>query len=309
MHDSITAVALGVIALLTAYTALRVSRPGRAASTKSQKIFVDTSVLIDGRIVDVAKHGFLPGTLVVPRSVLGELQFMADNADTEKRQRARHGLDVVRTLQELPQVHVQILADESKPGTDVDARLRELTRKYNGILCTIDYNLIKVAEAETLRILNVNELALALRMSYLPGERTRVELTTKGNDNKQAVGHLPDGTMVVVEDSFREIGKAIEVEFIRSIQTSAGRMMFAKPVAAPVAPRRATGPNSKTASDTAPQTKPSQRRASSSRTSKPAQPQRQASEQPATPASPQPRGRRRRETNEDALIRLVNDQQ
>lgn len=192
-------------------------------------IFVDTSVLIDGRIISVAKTGFLGSdVLAIPRSVIGELQFLADNGDGEKRARARHGLDVVRDLQEMQGIKVKIFQDGSKAEEGVDERLLKLAAKYKGAICTIDYNLNKVAQVERIPVLNVNDLAMTLRMAYLPGEKVLLELTQKGNDAHQAVGHLVDGTMVVVEHANKFIGKTVEVEFIRSLQTAAGKMMFAK---------------------------------------------------------------------------------
>ena len=192
-------------------------------------IFVDTSVLIDGRIIAVAESGFIGSdTLFIPRSVIGELQFLADNADAEKRSRARHGLDIVSELQKMPLVKVEIFQDGSKAEEGVDERLLKLAKQYKGAVCTIDYNLNKVAQVENIQVLNVNDLAMSLRMAYLPGEKMLLELTQKGNDGSQAVGHLTDGTMVVVEKGFKLIGKTVEIEFIRSLQTAAGKMMFAK---------------------------------------------------------------------------------
>jgi len=191
-------------------------------------IFVDTSVLIDGRIIAVAQSGFISGMLSIPRSVIGELQFLADNADNEKRSRARHGLDVVSELQSMPGVKVEIFQDGSRAEEGVDERLLKLAKKYHGSICTIDYNLNKVAQVESIKVLNVNDLAMSLRMAYLPGEKMLLELTQKGQDSHQAVGHLTDGTMVVVEHASNRIGKTVEIEFIRSLQTAAGKMMFAK---------------------------------------------------------------------------------
>jgi len=191
-------------------------------------IFVDTSVLIDGRILSVASSGFIGGKLYIPRSVIGELQFLADNADNEKRSRARHGLDVVAELQRMTDLKVEIFRDSSRAEEGVDNRLLKLARKYHGSICTIDYNLNKVAKVESINVLNVNDLAMGLRMAYLPGERMSLELTQKGQDNHQAVGHLADGTMVVVEHASGQIGHTVEIEFIRSLQTAAGKMMFAK---------------------------------------------------------------------------------
>lgn len=193
-----------------------------------QPVFVDTSVLIDGRIIAVAESGFFTRPLYIPRSVVGELQFLADNADSDKRSRARHGLDVINQLQALSSVETIIFADGVKADEGVDNRLLMLAKKHHGAICTIDYNLNKVALVEGIDVLNVNELAKMLRLLYLPGERTYIELTQKGNDQHQAVGHLDDGTMVVVEHAQQHIGQVVEVEFIRGLQTAAGKMMFAK---------------------------------------------------------------------------------
>jgi len=201
--------------------------------TSQSPIFVDTSVLIDGRIIAIAQSGFMSRTLYIPRSVVGELQFLADNADSEKRTRARHGLDIINELQALTTVETKIFQDGTRAKDGVDNRLLELAKKHNGSICTIDYNLNKVAVVEGITVLNVNDLAKTLRMAYLPGERIFIDLTQKGNDSHQGVGHLSDGTMVVVEQGGQLIGKSVEIEFIRSLQTAAGKMMFAKLVNAP----------------------------------------------------------------------------
>lgn len=194
----------------------------------SRPIFVDTSVLIDGRILAVAESGFIMQKLLIPRSVIGELQYLADNADNEKRSRARHGLDNVAILQHMVNVEVDIFQDGNKAEEGVDERLLKLAKEYDGQICTIDYNLNKVAQVEDIPVLNVNDLAMKLRMAYLPGEKMLLELTQKGQDPHQAVGHLPDGTMVVVEHANSYIGRQVEIEFVRSLQTAAGKMMFAK---------------------------------------------------------------------------------
>jgi uncharacterized protein YacL len=189
---------------------------------------------MDGRIALVAGAGFMPGTLVVPRSVLAELQFLADQADSEKRKRARRGLDIVKELQDNDMVSVRILQDGVKAEEGVDNRLISLAKKYSGSICTNDFNLNKLATVEGIAILNVNELTKQLRMPYLPGDAMEVELTQKGSGARQAIGHLSDGTMVVVERADRLIGKTVKIEIIRSLQTDAGRMMFAKLVEKPV---------------------------------------------------------------------------
>jgi uncharacterized protein YacL len=222
-------VSLIIILLEVSYLVIK-SQKSVSGRRQSNRILLDTSVLIDGRIVAIAKNGFMGGTLVIPRSVVGELQFLADAADHDKRARARYGLDVVAELQTLPNVTVEIHQDGSKADEGVDERLLSLAKKQNASICTLDYNLNKVALVENIAILNVNELAQSLRMAHLPGERLKIELVQKGQDAHQAVGYLPDGTMVVVERAHKLMGQTIEVEIIRSLQTAAGRMMFAKQV-------------------------------------------------------------------------------
>lgn len=222
--------AVTTLAILAEVTYLVVKLPRQTLSKKQGRpILVDTSVLIDGRIIAVAKSGFIGDTLVIPRSVIGELQFLADNADHDKRMRARYGLDVVSELQNMPHMSVEILQDGSKAEEGVDERLLTLAKKHAAAVCTIDYNLNKVAVVEGITVLNVNELAQSLRMAYLPGEKMLLELVQKGQDSHQGVGYLTDGTMVVVENASKYVGQTVEIEFIRSLQTAAGKMMFARP--------------------------------------------------------------------------------
>ena len=221
---------LVVLLILLAEVSYLVTKLPRQSGSKKKYIFVDTSVLIDGRIVAVAQSGFIGGTLAIPRSVIGELQFLADHADAEKRARARHGLDVANELQKLEGVDVVLFQDGSKAEEGVDERLLVLAKRYSGSICTIDYNLNKVAVVEGIAVCNVNELAKNLRMAYLPGEKMILEIVQKGQDSHQGVGYLPDGTMVVVEQASAQVGQGVEVEFIRSLQTAAGKMMFAKKV-------------------------------------------------------------------------------
>ncbi len=221
---------VAVLLVLLAEVTYLVAKLPRSVQGKKNYIFVDTSVLIDGRIISIAESGFINGTMAIPRSVIGELQFMADNADSDKRAKARHGLDIARELQSIEGIDVELFQDGSKAEEGVDERLLKLAKKYGGSVCTIDYNLNKVAAVEGIRVCNVNELAKNLRMAYLPGEKIILELVQKGQDSHQGVGYLEDGTMVVVEQASKHIGQKVEVEFIRSLQTSAGKMMFAKKV-------------------------------------------------------------------------------
>lgn len=221
---AVTLIILGEVSYLLA------KLPRTTLRTKQRAILVDTSVFMDGRIINIAATGFIGGTLVVPRSVIGELQFLADNADADKRLRARRGLDVVSELQHMDGVDVELLQDGSKAEEGVDERLLTLAKRHSAAICTVDYNLNKVAVVEGIQVLNINELAQSLRMSYLPGEQLMIELIQKGQDSHQAVGYLSDGTMVVVEQSSSLIGQTVQIEVTRSLQTAAGKMMFAKRV-------------------------------------------------------------------------------
>lgn len=304
---------VAVLLVLLGEVTYLVAKLPRQTNSKKRMIFVDTSVLIDGRIIPVAASGFIGDIIAIPRSVIGELQFLADNADPEKRSRARHGLDIVQELQKLEGIDVQIFQDGSKAEEGVDERLLNLAKKHGGAICTIDYNLNKVAVVEGITVCNLNELAKNLRMAYLPGEKIMLEMVQKGQDSHQAVGYLTDGTMVVVEHASGQIGQTLEVEFIRSLQTAAGKMMFA---------RKVSDHGQKQPQQRAPQ-KPKQQRVANSGT-KP-QPQRQAAEQVQQTQKPaekpvqraqksaqkpaQNRNRRKSTDRESALIDLVEKQQ
>lgn len=212
------------IAAILFYT-VRGAVPVRKRQTKP--VFIDTSVLIDGRIALVAQTGFIPNRIVIPKSVLAELQLLADGGDSVKRSRARHGLDIANQLRELG---VAEIMDDGDASRGVDEQLLYLAKKYDGAICTTDFNLNKVAQVESIQVLNLNELAQQIRVNYLPGEKVSLEIAQKGNDAQQGVGYLADGTMVVVEKAKADIGKTVEIEFIRTIQTAAGRMLFAKKI-------------------------------------------------------------------------------
>ena len=203
------------------------------SKTKKQ-VLVDTSILIDGRFLAVARTGFINFDILIPRSVVGELQILADGGDDEKRVRARYGLDIISALQNEEKITVSILADGNSAAEGVDNRLISLAKKMNADILTADYNLNKVAKVEGIEVLNINELVQSVRADYLPGEKIMLEITQKGNEKKQGIGHLPDGTMVVVENGEGFIGTISEVEFIRSLQTAAGKMMFARPASVKV---------------------------------------------------------------------------
>lgn len=219
-------------------------KPRRHTGSGTQlPILVDTSVLMDGRVVDLAKTGFLLGQIIVPRSVLIELQLLADGADHAKRERARFGMDAMKELKDVLGGSFTLLDDATRIPEGVDNRLLQLAKEMNAAILTLDYNLNKVAQVEGIQILNINELAKSLRMSYLPGDELVLELTQKGQDSHQAVGYLHDGTMVVVEQAKKFIGQEKRVEIIRSLQTDAGKMMFAKLVVEPKTASRTKASN------------------------------------------------------------------
>ena len=212
------------------------ARPRRHSYTGAMPILVDTSVLMDGRVIDLAKTGFLLGQVIVPRSVLAELQLLADGADHDKRERARFGMDVMKELKDVLKSSFELYEDGSRVPEGVDSRLLKLAKEMDAAVLTLDYNLNKVAQVDDVKVLNINELAKSLRMSYLPGDELDLELTQKGQDSHQAVGYLRDGTMVVVENAKRYIGQTKKIEIIRSLQTDAGKMMFAKLATEPKKP-------------------------------------------------------------------------
>lgn len=194
---------------------------------KGQSLVLDTSGIIDGRIIAVAKAGFAPQKIVVPQFVVAELQHLADVGDSQKRERARFGLDVIRELQDLRRVDIVVSREKFKNIKEVDDKLIALAKMLGAMLYTTDYNLNKVAQIEGITVLNVNELAQALRPPRLPGEQVDLKITQVGQDKSQGVGYLDDGTMVVVENAGNLVGKKVRVQFSRILQTQAGKMMFA----------------------------------------------------------------------------------
>jgi uncharacterized protein YacL len=191
---------------------------------------LDSCALIDGRIVELVNAGFIHGELIVPRFILKELQLLADGNDSQKRERARFGLDIANTLQENKNCAVAINTVEFPNIKATDDKLVLLAKKLSADLYTTDYNLNKVATVEGVKVLNINELALTMRPLILPGEKRKVKIIQKGSGRNQGVGYLEDGTMVVVENAYKLIGKTMEVEVIRYHQTESGKMLFAKTI-------------------------------------------------------------------------------
>lgn len=216
-----------IIAAQTSYLSYIALKP-RNQKKHTSRIVCDTSALIDGRIVSIARSGFVNAELIIPRSVVRELQYMADKADHDKRERARYGLDVIQTLQTIEGISVNIFDDGETHADGVDEQLIVIAKKFNARLCTTDYNLNKVARVESVTVVNVNELAHALRPMHLPGERISIQIVQPGQGQDQGVGYLDDGTMVVVDRARKSMNETIEVEAIRVLQTEAGRMLFAR---------------------------------------------------------------------------------
>src|SRR5437660_464207 len=200
---------------------------GEKQSKKSYKI-LDTSVIIDGRIADIAETGFLDGVIVTPQFVLRELQLVADSADSLKRNRGRRGLDILQRLQKIASVNIQIVEDDFPSVREVDLKLIELAKLYEGKIITNDFNLNKVAQLQGVAVLNINELANSLKPIVLPGESMKVFILKEGKEYNQGVAYLDDGTMVVVDNARRLIGKNADIAVTSVLQTTAGKMIFGK---------------------------------------------------------------------------------
>jgi uncharacterized protein YacL len=192
-------------------------------------LLLDTSVIIDGRIADVAKAGFLLGKLAVPRFVLNELQYIADSADSLRRNRGRRGLEVLDKLQNTPNVDIIFVDQDPTDATQVDDKLISLARQTGALVVTNDYNLNRVARLQGVQILNINELANAVKSVLLPGEELPLRIIQEGKESGQGVGYLEDGTMVVVENGRRYLNQEVLVQVTKVLQTNAGRLIFAVP--------------------------------------------------------------------------------
>lgn len=190
---------------------------------------LDTSVIIDGRIFDICETGFVEGPLVIPNFVLDELRHISDSADSLKRNRGRRGLDILNKIQKELKIETRIVDDDFKDIAEVDAKLLKLAQKMDGKVVTNDYNLNKVAEFQGVPVLNINELSNAIKQVVLPGEEMNITVIKDGKESSQGVGYLDDGTMIVIEEGRKLIGKTITVIVTSVLQTAAGRMIFAKP--------------------------------------------------------------------------------
>lgn len=215
--------------ILGGLTSRRDDGAGAGGGPSTRTILLDTSVIIDGRVADIAKTGFLPGTLLIPRFVLNELQYIADSPDSLRRQRGRRGMEVLAELQKASAVVVRISDVDVEGVREVDDKLVILARQMKCPILTNDFNLNRIAELQGVLILNINELANAVKSVVLPGELMSVNVIQEGKEVNQGVGYMEDGTMVVVENGNKYLNKEITVTVTKVLQTAAGRMVFARP--------------------------------------------------------------------------------
>lgn len=195
----------------------------------NQPLIMDTSAIIDGRILDIAKTGFIYGTLLIPAFVLTELQQVADSSDYLKRSRGRRGFEIIDDLKKVKGLRIEIW-DKDVVAKTVDDKLLKLTKNFNGKIITTDYNLNRVASVSGVNVLNINDLANSVKTVAIPGEQLKVKVIHLGKDPKQGVGYLPDGTMIVIEDGANLVGQDIKTEVTRVLQVPAGKMIFAKKI-------------------------------------------------------------------------------
>ena len=202
--------------------------PGGKPAPRLPMKILDTSVIIDGRIADITETGFVEGTLIVPKFILEELQYIADSSDDLRRTRGRRGLDILKRLQQQNHLRVEFSEDDIPNAAGADSKLVGLALKLHAKILTNDFNLHKVAELQGLEVLNINQLANAMKPAVLPGESMQVQILREGKSQGQGVAYLDDGTMVVIENARRYIGKEVEVSVTSVLQTTAGRMIFSE---------------------------------------------------------------------------------
>ncbi|UCD15563.1 MAG: TRAM domain-containing protein [Candidatus Omnitrophota bacterium] len=197
---------------------------------KEEEVVIDTSSIIDGRIIDIVKTGFLEARFIVPRFVLNELHALADSTDHMKRQKGKRGIEILHSLKKEPNIEVEIF-DEEMPGVrSVDEKLVRLAQDLDAAILTTDYNLNRIAQLQGTKVLNINDLVNALKPTFIAGERFSIKLIKEGKEQNQAIGYLEDGTMVVVENAKRYIGKVVNIEVTSVLQSPSGRIVFTKMV-------------------------------------------------------------------------------
>lgn len=228
-----------LIPLITAYMGLAIGmskadfwQPGTAGQEASEDEstlkLLDTSVIIDGRIADIADAGFLEGRFLIPQFILRELQMVADSPEATRRTRGRRGLDIVQRLQKVPRMRIELISDDAPNMREVDLKLLEVAKRRKAKVVTNDFNLNKLAQVHGVEVLNINELANALKPVVLPGESMRVFILKEGKEYNQGVAYLDDGTMVVVDNAKRLISKTIDITVTSVLQTTAGKMIFGR---------------------------------------------------------------------------------
>ncbi len=195
----------------------------------SDNIIMDTSVLIDGRIDKIAHSGFILGKIIVPNFVLAELQNIADSTDSVRRTKGRMGLDILEGLQYNNRVKIEIVDELTSNREPVDAKIIKLAKMFNAKILTIDYNLNKIAKIQKIEVLNINELAESIKSVLIPGEEITVKVIQEGKEPNQGIGYMPDGTMIIVENGYKLLGKELSCEVVRIFQTVAGKMIFVEP--------------------------------------------------------------------------------
>lgn len=210
------------------FTLSNIVQAFKSRSEEGRAKIIDTSVIIDGRIVDVCEAGFVEGTFIIPQFILQELQHIADSTDSLRRTRGRRGLDILHKIQKMTNIAVKIVDEDFPKIKEVDAKLVALARVLGAKIITNDFNLNKVAELQGVTVLNLNELANALKPVVLPGERMNIFIAKEGKESNQGVGYLDDGTMVVVDNARKSINQQMDVIVTSVLQTTAGRMIFAK---------------------------------------------------------------------------------
>lgn len=227
VHRVSSEVSNQIIKLPRPNTTFHPPTPQVGSLTLTRPLILDTSAIIDGRILDIVQTGFISGLVLVPKFVLAEIQQVADSADNLKRQRGRRGFDILEQLKKIKSIRLEIW-EKDQNGKTVDDKLLNLAKSLEGRIITTDFNLNKVASLSNIYVLNVNDLANAVKTICLPGEKLEIKIVHLGKDKMQGVGYLPDGTMVVVANAAEKIGQTLAVEVTKNIQTPAGRMIFTK---------------------------------------------------------------------------------
>ncbi|MBI2757686.1 MAG: TRAM domain-containing protein [Chloroflexi bacterium] len=217
-----------IMSLFSTFSGRTEGGSGSSWTNLNRTILLDTSVIIDGRVADIARTGFLPGTLLIPRFVLNELQYIADSPDGLRRQRGRRGMEVLAELQKLPNILVRISDIDVDGVREVDDKLVVLGKQLKSPVLTNDFNLNRIAELQGVTVLNINDLANAVKSVVLPGEALNINIFQEGKEIGQGVGYMDDGTMVVVENGKEYIGEYMDVHITKVLQTAAGRMIFAR---------------------------------------------------------------------------------